>query len=138
MYFRISPKAMDGLLRTFAPCQKYTLCINIILIFLFFAHKMAYLKLINYLYLITALAYLLLPLDLNIPMSWMSITFRPWRLLSLIMAAALGLGALLMFFLQESPKFVAERGNSAETVKVLEKIYRANGNKTEYPVSTHL
>ncbi|CAG9787470.1 unnamed protein product [Diatraea saccharalis] len=68
-------------------------------------------------------------------MPLLSITFRPWRLLNFIMSSALGLGATMIYFLQESPKFLAEVGSSDKTVKVLRIIYETNGGKkNNYPV----
>ncbi|KAM3956295.1 synaptic vesicle glycoprotein 2B [Aphomia sociella] len=82
-----------------------------------------------------ALAYFLLPLDFKISIPWLAIDFRSWRLLSLIMAAWLGLGALMLIFARESPKFLANKGEYENALKVLQVIYEGNGGKKDdYPV----
>ncbi|XP_053605818.1 LOW QUALITY PROTEIN: putative transporter SVOPL [Plodia interpunctella] len=81
------------------------------------------------------LAYLILPLDFRIPITWLSITFRPWRLFTMVMAVPLGLGMLSLVFLQESPKFLADKGENDKALAVLRIMYEANGgNGIEYPV----
>ncbi|XP_047026349.1 solute carrier family 22 member 15-like isoform X2 [Helicoverpa zea] len=76
------------------------------------------------LYYITA--FLIMKLDFSIPL--LGITYRPWRLLTLIMALPLGLSALLLWFYSESPKFLANVGRNEEAVQVLKRIYVANGH----------
>ncbi|GBP59845.1 Synaptic vesicle glycoprotein 2B [Eumeta japonica] len=68
------------------------------------------------------------------------ITFRPWRLLALIMATPLGLGALCLSFCFESPKFLANQGRTEDAVRILRKIHAINyGNEEGYSVkSLHL
>ncbi|RVE43384.1 hypothetical protein evm_011969 [Chilo suppressalis] len=84
---------------------------------------------------IVAFAYFLLQLNFIVPITWLAITYRPWRLFTFIMASPLGMGAVMIYFLQESPKFLAERSSSKETVKVLKVIYEMNGGKKDdYPV----
>ncbi|XP_060802148.1 synaptic vesicle glycoprotein 2C [Amyelois transitella] len=83
------------------------------------------------------LAYLILPLDFSLPMSWLSISFRPWRLFTIVMGLPLGLGALMLLYLQESPKFLADKGMTHEALDVLKIIFEANGgNSANYPVTS--
>ncbi|XP_012545113.3 synaptic vesicle glycoprotein 2B [Bombyx mori] len=82
-----------------------------------------------------SLAYLILPLSFQLEVPWLGITYRPWRLYTFIMALPLGIGALLMLFMHESPKFLANKGELDKALEVLKKIYAANGGKREdYPV----
>lgn len=66
----------------------------------------------------------------------LGIVYRPWRLLTLIMALPLGLSALLLWYFSESPKFLANVGRNEDAVKVLKRIYVANGHDGDaFPVS---
>ncbi|XP_063547967.1 uncharacterized protein LOC134755360 [Cydia strobilella] len=83
------------------------------------------------------LALAILPLTFNIPIPWLGVTYRPWRLLTLILAIPLGVGAAMMWFLHESPKFLANRGYNDTALEVLRKIFEANGGrKDEYQVKS--
>nr|XP_049692821.1 putative transporter svop-1 isoform X1 [Helicoverpa armigera] len=83
------------------------------------------------LYYITA--FLIMKLDFSIAL--LGISYRPWRLLTLIMALPLGLSALLLWFYSESPKFLANVGRNEEAVQVLKRIYVANGHDGDkFPV----
>ncbi|CAK1578947.1 unnamed protein product [Parnassius mnemosyne] len=81
------------------------------------------------------LAYFILPLSLHWEIPWLSITYRSWRLFTFVIAVPLGIGALLLCWLYESPKFLANKGESTIALKVLRRINVANGGKDdEYPV----
>ncbi|KAF9408745.1 hypothetical protein HW555_011662, partial [Spodoptera exigua] len=83
------------------------------------------------LYYITA--YLIMKLDFTYYL--LGIVYRPWRLLTLIMALPLGLSALLLWYFSESPKFLANVGRNEEAVKVLKRIYVANGHDEDsFPI----
>ncbi|CAH2085888.1 unnamed protein product [Euphydryas editha] len=78
-------------------------------------------------------AYLIAKLNFTIYI--MGIVYRPWRLLTLIMALPLGIGALLLWYFSESPKFLANVGRFDEAVLVLKRMYDVNEGKSEkYPV----
>ncbi|XP_026330254.1 organic cation/carnitine transporter 7-like [Hyposmocoma kahamanoa] len=62
------------------------------------------------------------------------ISFKPWRLLVLILALPLGLGAVLLHFFFESPKFVLNAGNEKQALEILRKIHKRNGGLEEYSV----
>ncbi|XP_059054541.1 synaptic vesicle 2-related protein-like [Achroia grisella] len=103
-------------------------------------HRSRYMFILNAFNLATelvsfALAFLMLPLDISIPMPWLGIDFRSWRLFTLIMAVPLGIGAIMLIYLQESPKYLANNGEFDEALRVLKIMHKANtGNKTDYPV----
>ncbi|XP_045767218.1 synaptic vesicle 2-related protein-like isoform X1 [Maniola jurtina] len=72
---------------------------------------------------------------LNFTFYIIGIAYRPWRLLTLVMALPLGIGALLLCFFKESPKFLANVGRKEEALAVLKRMYEVNGGKGEYPVT---
>ncbi|XP_045449383.1 synaptic vesicle glycoprotein 2C-like [Melitaea cinxia] len=74
-------------------------------------------------------AYLIVKLNFTIYI--MGIVYRPWRLLTLVMALPLGIGALLLWYFSESPKFLANVGRFDEAVLVLKRIYNVNGGESE-------
>lgn len=81
-------------------------------------------------------AYFLLPLQFSLYIPFLGIYYRPWRLLTLALALPMGVGALMLAYLYESPKFLASRGYNKKALEVLKNIYAWNGgNKEEYPVS---
>ncbi|CAG5033882.1 unnamed protein product [Parnassius apollo] len=80
-------------------------------------------------------AYFILPLSLHWEIPWLSITYHSWRLFTFIIAVPLGISALLLTWLYESPKFLANKGEITVALKVLRKINVANGGKDDdYPV----
>ncbi|XP_028034343.1 putative transporter SVOPL [Bombyx mandarina] len=79
-----------------------------------------------------ALAYGILRLEFNIAIPWLSITYRPWRLLALVMALMLAVGAVMMLCLHESPKFLANRGHVDKALSVLKSSYGLKGNDADY------
>ncbi|XP_045535308.1 synaptic vesicle glycoprotein 2B-like isoform X2 [Papilio machaon] len=81
------------------------------------------------------IAYFVLPLTFHWPIPWLFITYSPWRLYTLILALPLGIGALLLLCLYESPKFLANKGDTKEALKLLRSIYIINGGIEEkFPV----
>lgn len=85
-----------------------------------------------FVFIISVIAYFILPLTFNIPITWLSINYRPWRLLTLLMALPLGIGAVMMWFLYESPKFLANSGKNDQALKVLRKIFEINGGDSQH------
>ncbi|CAK1543780.1 unnamed protein product [Leptosia nina] len=83
------------------------------------------------------LAYLVLPLSFSLPMSLLAISFNSWRLFNIILAAPLGIGALLMLSLEESPKFLSDKGEEDKAIEALKRIFIANGGvEDDFPVET--
>ncbi|XP_072949758.1 putative metabolite transport protein YyaJ [Epargyreus clarus] len=81
------------------------------------------------------LAYFILPLTFNVPIPWLSIAYSSWRLYVLVLSLPLGLGTLMMFFLEESPKFLANIGQTDKALESLRRIYKMNGGKKdEFPI----
>ncbi|CAG9787503.1 unnamed protein product [Diatraea saccharalis] len=78
--------------------------------------------------------YLIMKLNFSIP--FLGIVYRPWRLLTLVMALPLGLGALMLHFYCESPKFLTNVGRKEEALVNLNKMYVKNGGvEGQYPVN---
>lgn len=82
-------------------------------------------------------AYPILPLEFAYPIPFLGITYRPWRLLALVMAVPCAVTAALLQVFFESPKFLASRGKYEEALNVLKNIYKWNtGDDAEsFPVS---
>ncbi|XP_052749525.1 synaptic vesicle 2-related protein-like isoform X3 [Galleria mellonella] len=77
--------------------------------------------------------YLIMKLDFSF--QFLAIVYRPWRLLTQVMALPLGLGALMLYFYSESPKFLANVGRNEESIDVLKRIYVKNGgDEKDFPV----
>ncbi|KAL0881330.1 hypothetical protein ABMA27_001211 [Loxostege sticticalis] len=69
---------------------------------------------------------------------WFGVVFRPWRLLTIVLALPSGLGAIAIYFFHESPKFLANRGRTDEALEVLRSMYAINhrNSKDEYGVKS--
>lgn len=75
-----------------------------------------------------------LSFDVHIPL--MSMRYRPWRLLMLIISIPGILGVISMVFLHESPKFLLSSGRTEDALVGLTKIYNYNFvGKNDYSVS---
>ncbi|XP_013167462.1 PREDICTED: synaptic vesicle glycoprotein 2B-like [Papilio xuthus] len=84
------------------------------------------------------LALFILPLTFHWSVPWLQITLRAWRLFTFIIAVPLGVGAVLLFYLYESPTFLANKGDTEETRKVLRKIFVFNGGDEKEFMIGHL
>lgn len=81
-------------------------------------------------------AYLITKLDFSVTL--LGIVYRPWRLLTLVMALPLGVGALMLHFFSESPKFLINVGRNGEAIDVLKKMYVVNNKNTEKEFSVRI
>ncbi|XP_004925276.1 synaptic vesicle glycoprotein 2B isoform X1 [Bombyx mori] len=72
------------------------------------------------------LTYPTLKLDFATDLSTIGVVYKPWRLLIIVLALPLGMGALAMFFFYESPKFLFNCGRKDEAMEVLKGIYAIN------------
>lgn len=80
---------------------------------------------------VSVLAYLILPLKFSYQLPLINIPYRPWRLLTFLFSVPLALGALMLFFFHESPKFLANKGDTEKAMEVLRDMYEKNGGKKE-------
>ncbi|KAJ6637984.1 Synaptic vesicle glycoprotein 2B, partial [Pseudolycoriella hygida] len=76
-----------------------------------------------------------------LPMSWsIQITdeffYRPWRLLLIINALPGFIGAIWLYYLPESGKYLLSQGNDTEALNILKWVYKTNnrGKDKEFPV----
>ncbi|XP_069357507.1 putative transporter SVOPL [Maniola hyperantus] len=74
----------------------------------------------------------------TIDVSWLGLTYRPWRLLLQVICIPGIVGAISMFFLKESPKFLLSKGKEEDAIHVLRVIYRWNRglDRDTYPVKS--
>lgn len=73
-----------------------------------------------------------------LPISFLGITYKPWRLFLLVCAIPGFLCGLVMIFLPESPKFFLTVGRDEEAIDVLKTMYRWNTGrpKSEFCVKS--
>ncbi|XP_039750535.1 organic cation/carnitine transporter 7-like [Pararge aegeria] len=74
----------------------------------------------------------------TIDVTWLALTYRPWRLLLQVISIPGIIGVIGMLFLKESPKFLLSKGQEEKAIDVLRVIYRWNRglNKDTYPVKS--
>ncbi|CAH2040156.1 unnamed protein product, partial [Iphiclides podalirius] len=85
--------------------------------------------------LISLVALPVFELTFDVHISWMSLHYRPWRLLLQIIALPGIVGVVGMVFLHESPKFLLSKGRNEDALRVLEKISHHN-SKEQFRVSS--
>lgn len=87
--------------------------------------------------LIFGVSCLLLPLiawsvinqDWEFEMSFIDVTYKPWRLFIVVCSLPGFIASLVLIFFPESPKFVLGLGNQIEAIKILEQMNRWNNGK---------
>ncbi|XP_013137638.1 PREDICTED: synaptic vesicle glycoprotein 2C-like [Papilio polytes] len=86
---------------------------------------------------VAVFAYPILPLKFVYWIDFLSITYRPWRLLALVMSLPCAATACLLQLFHESPKFLVSRGKTEQALEVLKKIYAVNtGNSpSNFPIT---
>ncbi|XP_053949917.1 synaptic vesicle glycoprotein 2A-like isoform X2 [Anastrepha ludens] len=73
------------------------------------------------------IAFLVINQDWILPMPFLGIDYKPWRLFLLVCGIPGMLCGLSMFALPESPKFLLAHGREAKAIEVLQKMQRWNG-----------
>lgn len=63
------------------------------------------------------------------------LTFIPWRLLTIVLALPLGISAISLFFLYESPKFLLNSNKEGQALEVIKRIREINRQDGLFPVS---
>lgn len=83
------------------------------------------------------ISWLILPQEFALPIAFLGIDYRPWRLLVVACAIPYATAALIMYFAPESPKFLYADGQHEACLKVVKKIYAVNKRTSEdnFPVS---
>ncbi|CAG4933592.1 unnamed protein product [Parnassius apollo] len=72
------------------------------------------------------ISWLILPLEFSLPIEFLGITYRSWRLLVVACALPYFISSILLIFAPESPKFLYSAGHHDECLKVLRSIYATN------------
>ncbi|XP_072949756.1 putative transporter svop-1 [Epargyreus clarus] len=77
-------------------------------------------------------------LTFRINIAWLSLDYRPWRLLLQIISLPGILGVIGLLFMKESPKFLLSKGQDDAAINVLKSIYRWNTglHPNTYPVTS--
>ncbi|CAK1543793.1 unnamed protein product [Leptosia nina] len=85
-----------------------------------------------------AVSWLILPVDISLPIDFLSITYRSWRLLVIAANLPLAIGFVLLLFAPESPKFLNACGQQEACLGVLRKMYAVNKRLPEdtYPIKS--
>lgn len=87
--------------------------------------------------LFVVIAYFLIPMDVSYSFFDGNIVIDNWRIFLMAGSLIIFLAAFLVYFMDESPKFLMAVGRQKEAMHVFQKIYAQNtGNSPEsYPVS---
>ncbi|CAH0582863.1 unnamed protein product [Chrysodeixis includens] len=85
---------------------------------------------------VAVFAFPILPLEFAYRIDFLGITYRPWRLLALVMSLPCAITACLLQLFYESPKFLASQGRYDDALHVLKNIFSANTGKDadKFPV----
>lgn len=84
---------------------------------------------------LSVLGYLILPLDFAVSIPYLYF-YKSWRLFSFFMSLPLGIGAVMLCFLKETPKFLVHIGEYEQAMDVLRAMFKTNyGEGKVYPVS---
>lgn len=70
----------------------------------------------------------------RLPISFLDITYKPWRLFVIVCGIPGFVCGIAMYFLPESPKFLLSINKEDEAKEVLQKMYRMNGGKDKLEV----
>ncbi|XP_072929423.1 uncharacterized protein [Epargyreus clarus] len=61
----------------------------------------------------------------------LGITFKPWRLLNIVLALPMGIAGVAMLFFYESPKFLANKGQNEDALEIMKSIYAVNHKRAK-------
>ncbi|KAM7350063.1 synaptic vesicle glycoprotein 2A-like [Cochliomyia hominivorax] len=87
--------------------------------------------------LMPAIAWLFINQEWRLPLEFLGLTYKPWRLFMIICGIPGLICGLTLFKIPESPKYLLSQGQEEKALEVLKTIYRINtGNtKESFPVS---
>jgi MFS transporter, VNT family, synaptic vesicle glycoprotein 2 len=73
----------------------------------------------------------------EVPIPWLFLVYRPWRLLLQIVSLPGVIGSFAIVFYHESPKFLLSKGKEDEAIAALQSIFSSNTGKSkaDFPVS---
>ncbi|XP_045485011.1 synaptic vesicle glycoprotein 2B-like isoform X1 [Pieris rapae] len=85
-----------------------------------------------------AVSWLILSIDIALPINFLNITYRSWRLLVIAANLPLAIGFVLLLFAPESPKFLNASGQQDACLRVLRQMYAVNKRLPEknYPIKS--
>lgn len=78
---------------------------------------------------VPVLAFLVINRDWVLPIEWLGITYKPWRLFLVTCSIPGFLSGVSFFLLPESPKFLLTQGKEQECAAALQQMYKWNGGK---------
>ncbi|XP_055912649.1 synaptic vesicle glycoprotein 2B-like isoform X2 [Eupeodes corollae] len=82
------------------------------------------------------IAWLIINQSWTLPISFLGITYKPWRFFMIVCGIPGFLCGLFLIFLPESPKFLLSVGKDKEAIDVLKRMYRWNvGDDTEFELN---
>lgn len=83
-------------------------------------------------------SWIILPMEFSLPISFLGINYRPWRLLVVACAIPYAIAAACMLRAEESPKYLNAVGRPEECLEVVKKIYSRNKNCPEdnFPIKS--
>lgn len=81
------------------------------------------------------MAYLVINRDWVLPIAWLGITYKPWRLFLVVCGAPGFVSGLCFYFLPESPKFLLSQGRDDDCKAALNKMYKWNRGRGKLEVS---
>lgn len=84
------------------------------------------------------LSFMVINQDWRLPLPFLGITYKPWRLFVTVCGLAGFLAGLAMCFLPESPKFLLSIQKEKEAIEALQKVYKMNGGKGTLEVNFKL
>ncbi|XP_023940965.1 putative transporter SVOPL [Bicyclus anynana] len=89
-------------------------------------------------FIICVIALPITSMSFTIDVSWLALTYRPWRFLLQVISIPGIIGVIGMMFLKESPKFLLSKEKEENALNVLRVIYRWNRglDKDTYPVKS--
>ncbi|XP_061390195.1 synaptic vesicle glycoprotein 2A-like [Musca vetustissima] len=87
--------------------------------------------------LMPAIAWVFINQEWRLPLPFLGLTYKPWRLFMIICGVPGLLCGLSLFKIPESPKFLLSMGEEEKCVKILQNIFSINTGKAkeEYPIA---
>ncbi|XP_018800129.1 PREDICTED: synaptic vesicle glycoprotein 2A-like [Bactrocera latifrons] len=79
--------------------------------------------------LLPMIAYLVINQDWVLPLTFLHINYRPWRVFLIVCGVPGLLCSIIIYILPESPKFLLTVGEESKAIQVLQKMHRWNNGK---------
>lgn len=72
------------------------------------------------------IAWGVLSLDFDLPIDFLGISYKPWRLMVVCFAFPFILATVALFKAPESPKYLMGQGENEKALKIVRRMYRLN------------